>query len=252
MTFAVVTTDSNSATSGTPGTTASSNTITAPSSGDLVVFHINSNHAGTPSAPTIDSDSGASWTTARTDDVAGDSVYAATAWKIANGSEPTSYSWTVNNSYWRVCLYVFSSATDAEVDASCAFARHGNKQPYLRCDAYASQVISDNAVAIVFGGKDNRSTGGVGQAYTDADNSYGNVDGDVAYQILGSACRIYTTGETVAANAWIRIDVADDDDNKSDFTHSHHLSFVESAAASAFPYHSVKQQRKDMKTLLTM
>lgn len=27
---------------------------------------------------------------------------------------------------------------------------------------------------------------------------------------------------------------------------------TQSAAASAFPYHSVKQQRKDMQTLLTM
>ncbi len=229
------------------GTSATTGTITSPSNGDLVVFNINSNvDSASPFAPSINQDDGATWYELHNWDLDPDhTAYFVTAWKVANGSEPTSYSFACNNDYWRVIWYVFSAAAIPEVDTAINWVRDTALHDDLKCEAYDNQTINDNVVGVVFGGKDTRVSS---SAYTTATQSYTGVFGNRSDQLSAGAYRIYTTGHQSPAIGDIIIDGAT---NKSGNTYSHHVTFRE-AAGGAFPYHSVKQQRKDMQTLLTM
>lgn len=193
-------------------------------SGDLVVAYVNSNSNSVD--PTADA-GGSLFTRAIVDAPSGQTARQAFWWKIAGGSEPSSYSFTVGNAFWQVFVKVFTSATDAEVDAPANADIIGAAGVDLNCNAIEGEVISDDAVSIICGGKDNRQGGG-GEAYTTADNSFVSVLGRTEDQAAGIAHRIYTTGETFSGT--LHIDTADANDGMSDVTYSIHMSFVESAA----------------------
>ena len=210
---------SNTGTSAAPGTGVHGITI---NSGDLVVVYVNVNDGAT--AITHGGSEGTAFTIAGDESVTGETARQAMAWKVAGASEPTSYTFASGNAEWRVLIKVFSSATDAEVDATVATSVSAVSQQDLRCDAIDGQVISDNAVSIVACGKDFRSTE---EAYTTSELSYGDVLGGTAGQISGMAHRIYTTGETFSG--LVSIDTADGQDGRNDVTYSIHMSWVESS-----------------------
>jgi hypothetical protein len=218
----------SSGTAAGSGTSAAISGLTAPSAGDLVVFYLNSNSDTATAESGPDSDSGAAWTTELVEQPTGETGRHGLAWKIANGFEPTSYSWTTGSAEWRVIVKTFSSDIPAVVDAACNSADYDTGNLELQCAAYNGQVISDNAVAVAFAGKDNRG----GQVtYSTANNSYTGVLGSSAAgtndQVTGGSHRIYTTGETGSGN--VTLDVGGND-GVLDTTFSMHMSWVEGAA----------------------
>lgn len=192
--------------------------------GDLVVITANVNDA---SSISLDA-GGATATEAINETPSGETAKHALWWKNA-ASEPSSYSfsWTGNHG-WRVTIQVFSGGSNWEVDAAANSAITGGTSFDLDCSAYDGQVISDNAIAIVCGGKDNRS--GSSEPYTQADNSYTGTIGDSLDQAHAAAYRIYGTGETAAGS--ILLETADAADALNDKTYSIHISFVESGAGN--------------------
>lgn len=222
------------ATNGGNSSTASVTHGQTINSGDLVVAYVHSNSTTAVSPEDT-------WDAEEVDaQPAGDTARHALYWKIASGSEPSSYSWTVGNAQWRVIVKVFTSDTDAEVDAAATTGSYLDLGGDLDIEAIDGEVISDGAVSLVFGGKDNRNA--TGEAYTTADNSYTGVLGDSGDQVTGGAHRIYVTGTTFSGN--VVLDVADGNDNLVDDVHSVHISFVESAAggASNHPWFYIQQQ----------
>jgi len=100
--------ESDTATSGVHGVTINS--------GDLVGWYINGNDT---TAISVNADAGADWTTAFDEAVSGQTAHQAFFWKIADGSEPTSYTADLTDSRnFQAVLIVFTSATDLEIDAS--------------------------------------------------------------------------------------------------------------------------------------
>jgi hypothetical protein len=211
----------NTGNSSSPGTGTHGITI---SSGDLVVVFINSNSTN---AISHGGGEGTAFNEVVDETPSPETARQALYWKIAGASEPSSYTFTAGSAQWRCSIKVFASATDAEVDAAANTHRQAGKTAYMDCGAYDGQVISDNAVAIICGGKDNRAAT---EVYTTADNSYGSVIGDIVNQASSMASRIYTTGETASGS--VRVDTADSNDGLSDNVYSCHISFVEGGAAS--------------------
>lgn len=207
------------------GTSASVTHGQSIGAGDLVVAYVNSNSTTAISA---DAGTGATWLEAVDEQPSPETARQALYWKIANGTEDSAYSFTVGDATWRVIVKVFTSVTDAVVDAAATTGRSGSNTNDLVCIAIDGAVISDNAVSIICGGKDNRSTD---DAYVNADNSYVSALGDCEEQAAGMAHRIYTTdGLTFSGN--VIIDNGGSD-SMNDRTYSVHISFVESAAGPA-------------------
>lgn len=192
-------------------------------SGDLVVVYINVN-----SAPTITDDgngSGATFTKEVEEEPVGETCSHALFWKVANGSEPSTYDFTLGTSqHWQAVVKVFTSDGDALIDAAATTSITASNTVKLDCDAIDGAVISDNALSIVIGGKDNRELT-TPESYTVADNSFGSVIGNTDNQRTGVAHRIYATGETFSGA--VTIETADSDDGISDLTYSIHISFVD-------------------------
>ena len=196
-------------------------------SGDLVVAYVNTNGTGTTTA---DSDSGAGWTEELNEIPSGETARQVIYSRIANGSEPSAYAWTLGSStLWHVIIKVFTSATDAIEDSAAASHIQGSNSNDVLAGAADGAVISDDALSVIFGGKDTSSTT---EAYTVADNSYTGVVGDRPGRISAGAHRIYTTGLTFSGD--IRIETADGNDGKSDKVYSIHMSFVESVGGPTF------------------
>ena len=221
--FAYVDGASNTGTSGSPTTGVHGITI---GSGDLVVVYIHANDSAT--AITHGGGEGTAFTIAGDETPAGETARQAIAWKVAGGSEPTSYTFASGNAEWRVLIKVFTSATDAEVDAAVATSITVANTVDLRCDAIDGQVISNDAVSIIACGKDFRSTE---EAYTQGEDLHGDVIGGTSGQISAMAHRIYTTGETFVGG--VTIDTADGNDGRNDVTYSIHMSWVESSAVQS-------------------
>ena len=209
---------SASATTGTHGITISN--------GDLVVIYINTNDSG--NSISMDSDAGASWEPALfNENVTGATATHAAFWKVANGSEPTAYTATITNTQYGMTLQVFSGGGNGwEIDAAANIERHTSAETHMLITASNGEVVSDDSVSLVMGGKDWRDSS---EPYTKADNSYTGVAGDITDQIAACAHRLFTTGATLSFD--VRIDVADDDDGRNDNPYGAHISFIESAAA---------------------
>ena len=204
--------------------TASSGTLSsAPSSGDLVVFYVNRNDSINISLPT----GGSTWTeldqqTPPTGETASHAVF----WKIAGASEPTSYSAALNaTDTYHTILRVFSSSSDAAVDVWSHSVTTTSVSDII-CDAIDGDVISDDAVSIVFGGKDRSASGGNFNSATPTDyiGELGSFEG----RFTASAYKIYTTGTTFSGS----VDISSAGSPTPDKTYNYHVAFVESASGT--------------------
>lgn len=198
---------------------------------DLVVVYCNANATN---AMSIDA-GGGTWTEAADETPSGETAHHALYWKVANGSEPSTYTVNHGSATAQIICKVFRGSAAPSVDAAAntdISTSEGN-QNNLYCTALKSQVISANAVSLIFGGKDNRVAGA--DIYSIVDISYVSAIGDVADQATGGAHRIYTTGKTFGAAEFPIIQADDNNDNMSDLTYSVHISFIESAAGGANP-----------------
>lgn len=194
--------------------------------GDLVFAYLNLN--GDDQVPTPDSDSGAGWTQVLLAAAGGPSGAQAIFTRVANGSEPSAYSWALDFSdRWRVTVKVFTCGAAPVVDSAVNTHLQVGSTATLVCGAANGRVISDNALSIICGGKD---TAGAAEAYTLADNSYTGTVGNADNQASAVAHRIYTTGETFSGD--ITLTPADGTDNVSTVTYSAHISFVETGGGN--------------------
>jgi len=144
-------------------------------------------------------------------------------WKIANASEPSSY--TITNSggaQSRVCIKVFTSSSDAEVFSSMYDSGAGTTNDMV-CAATRGQVAPAAALGIIAGFKDSRTTA---EAYTVVNNSYGSVLGNVEDQATSMAHRIYGAGQT-ELDFDVTIETADGDDSFTLVTASIGVLFTE-------------------------
>lgn len=198
--------------SGTPAITHGQ-TINA---GDLVVAYVHINSSSGTITPVA---GGAPWTEAINEIPSGETARHAVFWKIAGGAEPASYSWTTPLGLFRIIIKVFSSAEDAIIDAAATSSITAGASVDMVCDAIDGAVISDNAVSIIFGGKDERTSGD----WATVDSSYTGVLGSSTSQDSAAAHRIYTTGTTFSGS----VTFTDHGASTSALTYSVHLSFVE-------------------------
>ena len=203
-------------TAGGTGTSASITHGLTINAGDLVSMYVDANSTTAMSADAA----GSAWTEAVDEIPSGETARQGLWWKIAGASEPSSYSVTIGSGGWRIIVKVFSSDNPAEVDAAATTHRQGSKSTSLVCGAVNGAVISDNALSLVFGGKDNRASS---NTYTTADNSYTGVVADHNNQDAGSCHRIYGAGTTFSGDVTISATAVNDN------TYSAHISFVEGA-----------------------
>ncbi len=192
------------------------------SEGDRVVIYLNID-----ADVTITPDQ--TWDTSSEDVVTGQSAKQAIFTKLAGASEPSTYGFDLSASTQSgTIIKVFSSATDTEIDAAINWHVQLANSNDLVCGAADGEVISDNAVSVIFGGKDGGATA---EDYTTADNSYTGVTGGAGGHITGAAHRIYTTGTTFSGD--ITLETADSDDGRLDKVYSGHVSFIETAGGSS-------------------
>ena len=185
--------------------------------GDLVVAYVNSNDVGAVSADA----GGAVFNEALDETPSGQTARHALYWKIAGASEPSSYGFTFGDSaQYQILVKVFTSVTSAAIDATANAVVDASSSQNMVIEAIDSEVISDNALSIIFAGKDNRGAGGT---WASADNSYTGVIGQTDDQDAVGAHRIYTTGETFSGS----VTITDPGPSANDRTYSVHISFVE-------------------------
>jgi len=222
MTIAYTGGNNNIGTSAAPSTGTHGITI---NSGDLVVVYVNSNNTGA-----IAADSGGTTFTEALEVSApgGNSCAHALYYKIAGASEPTAYTFTAGNAQWHVIIKVFSGDS-LTVDAAANAAVSTSYAGKLHCTAISGETISDNALSVIFGGRDTRS--GANEAYTVADNSYTGVLGHNGSEATGGAHRIFTTGTSSISE--VIIEPTDESDGLTSVIYSMHMSFVESGGGSS-------------------
>ncbi len=220
--------------SGTAGGTGTSASIThglTIASGDLVCFFLNSNSS---SAASVDADAGATWTTALAEQQGTSSAYNVTAWKVANASEPSSYSFTCANAQWRVILLVFSASSSAVIDSAAnSVMTASGGYIYMRGEAITGRTISNNAVSVLFYGKDTRKTTGSEDYTTSSDANYTIGPNSQLDQTSASAYRIYGASDGETYSGRVDLDVADLNDGQGDQVYSVHLSFLESGGGGS-------------------
>ena len=214
MTFSATGGANSNGSSATTGSITHGLTI---NSGDLVVAYVHTNATNS-----ISNDAGgAAWTEAVNETPSSETARQACFWKVAGASEPSSYSWTLNaTTNYQIIVYVFTSAADAEVDSAAATHRQSSNSQNMACGAANGAVISDDAVSLIFGGKDSRAGT---DSWATVDNSYTGVEGVTTNQDTCGAYRIYTTGTTFSGD----ITFTDPGASASDKTYSVHISFVE-------------------------
>ena len=209
----------NNGNSASPSTGVHGLTINA---GDLVVIYINSNSTTSLSHGGAE---GTAFTRAIDEVPLGETARQALFWKIAGASEPSSYNFSGGNALWKVLYKVFSATNPLIIDAAAVAGIDASNESDIVCTAASGETVSDGALSIVFGGKDNRSTSE--ETYDTVGNSYVSPIGSSNNQMAAGAHRIFTTGETISFSP--RIEVTDLSDDKSDKTYSVHVSFVEDA-----------------------
>lgn len=198
--------------------------------GDIVVAYVNHN---SDSGSIVDAGSNG-WTNPVNEIPTSETARHSLWWKEAGASEPSSYSWTITSSQWKVLIKVFRPGTGNEyvIDAAAVSDITVADTTTLVCSAVNGETVADDSVSVVFGGKDNRY-GGAEESYTTADNSYVSPIGTNHDQASGGAHRFFTTGTTI--NFDVTINTADGD-NLSDVTYSVHISFKEqSTSGSSIP-----------------
>jgi hypothetical protein len=210
-------------TAGGSGTSASITHSLTINDGDLVVFMVHSNHNST--VPSVDA-GGATWTTALAEKPTSETCHHALAWKVAGGSEPSSYSWSVGNADWRVIIKVFSAAAAAVVDTAINSHRQASANDHFNCGAPDGEAASEDAVSIVTGGKDNRGSGSA----TTVDNGFTGGVGSHSNQSFSAAHKIWTGG----GSADIGVTTISGS-TLSDNCFSMHISFIESGGAATNP-----------------
>ena len=144
----------NSAASGSAPTTGVHG-ITI-NSGDFVAVYINSNST---TSITHGGSEGTAFTSQIDETPSGKTCRQALFTKTAGASEPTSYTFASGDAQWQCIIKVFSSDDALTVDAAANSHIQGGNETLLACGAVNGETISDNALSIVAGGKDNRSTG---------------------------------------------------------------------------------------------
>ena len=208
------------------GTTATTSALSvAPSSGDLVIIYINRNDSTAISTPT----GGTAFQTDVTQETppSGETASHTVFWKVAGGSEPTTYSAALNSSSaWQAIVRVFSSATDAEFD-SFVHSVEATSVDEMICDAIDGDVIPDDALSIIFAGKDNSSGGESYDSATPTD--YIGEIGDSEGRYSAGAYKIYTTGTTFSGDVTISPTAT----LSADPTYNYHIIFTESASVTA-------------------
>jgi len=184
--------------------------------GDLVVAYV---HANGGSQGITDDGGGTTFNNPiNTDpDSVGETAWHALYWKIAGGSEPAAYTWTLDNSNnWRVVLKVFRPTGGTPVVDLAAIEHLGTSgSTSMVCEAPNGRSISAGALSIVTGGKDGRT----GPDLTAADESYVDVSGNHTNQATGIAHRIFSSAATL--NTVILTPTGG-----SDFIYSTHISFL--------------------------
>lgn len=192
--------------------------------GDLVYIAINSNNAGS-----VDhgGGEGTAFVKQQGFQPTSESMYMAVFTKTAGPAEPASYTFSSADAQWQIHIRVYRSTLHKPLILDAAFnnvrVAVEKLSTSLICEAHDGQVISDNAVGIVSGSKDNR---GAGVDVTTADQSHGNVIGGPDTQVLGTCDRIYTTGETASGDVTMT-----PSETTNDRTVSTHGSFVEDNTA---------------------
>lgn len=193
-------------------------------SGDLVVIYCNKN--STTGDITIDA-GGAAWTEEFEESVdPSESARHGLFWKEAGASEPSSYTVDLGElEEARTIFMCFSGSSGWTVDSAYNNVLRTGSNNDIHCEASRSRTVSDDAVSLIFGGKDGRV--GTAEAYTTCTDSYSNVVGNVTDQMTAGASRIFTTGKTYGAAEDLIIETADQADGRSDVTYSTHISFLE-------------------------
>lgn len=207
----------NGGSSGTASTGTHGITI---NSGDLVVLGINYNS----STGTITADQ-SGWTTALSEVPSGETARHALYWKVAGGSEASAYTFTLStSSNWQVCLKVFTSATDAEVDSAAVSAVDESSVLAMECTAINGRTVATDGLGIIMGGKDTR---GSDTDYTGSNQSYVSPIGQPENQAMAMSHRI-------GAHSGIsQVNMSGPVATPADRTYSIHISFVESSAGGS-------------------
>ncbi len=173
------------------GTTASVTHSLSISSGDLVVAYLNYNDASASITPSQ------TWDGSDSETPSGETTQQAIYYKIAGGSEPSAYEWTLGASdSWRVVVQVFSvTSGSVTVDAAINFGKASSTETYLQVNAVNGEAVSDDSLSVIFAGKDNRSSSGAYTTMTSATTNYVGVVGATDYQASAGAYEIISTGE---------------------------------------------------------
>jgi hypothetical protein len=193
-------------------------------SGDLVCIYINSNST---TSVTHGGGEGTAFTSAVNEIPSGETARSAFFWKVAGGSEPTSYTFASGNAQWQCILKVFTSASAAVVDAAANTVKGVTDRSTLETEAADGEVISDNALSVIVGAKDSRWDAPA-DLYNTVDNSYVSCIGTTDTQKSAMAHRIYTTGTTFSGNIILRTSDGNDG-GTNEPTYGVHISFLEGA-----------------------
>lgn len=211
-------------------TTPTITLASAPASGELIVLYVVGNTAGTAFSLTA----GSEFTEVFEQNLSGvgETGREMLLCKVADASEPSTYTWSGGNSKWSVHARVYDGGGGAEtptLDSSDGNA--GVDFAAIECDAVNGAVIPNNALSICIAAFDNNRAST--NPYTSADQSFVNVIGDHIGRMSGSCDRFFTTGETFG-NIVIMSSGAD---GGTDAPFSHHLSFTETGAGGALVAH---------------
>lgn len=165
---------------------------------------------------------GAVFTEALNASVANETAMHALYWKVANSSEPSAYNFTFGSrDFYQVIIKVFSAEKDVVVDSAVNVHNSSSSHENIVAGAVNGAVISDNAVSVVFAGKDNRRDG---RRWTDVNRGYTGVLGKTDNQDTAAAHKIYTAGEEFIGD----ITFTAPGQSANDKLYSAHISFVES------------------------
>lgn len=190
--------------------------------GDLVVAYIVSND-NTAIGPT--GTIGAAWTESWDENPdAIESAYHAFYWKVAGGSEPTSYTWEpAGSNHWCVTMKVFDTAADVGAVVDVLSARVFSSVDTITdvdCEATNGETVAADSVSIAMGGKDNRTDANYGTA----DNSFVSCIGSSTNMYNAMSHKIRVSSETM--NFDVDMDRTSGGD-VTDYCFSGHVSFVE-------------------------
>lgn len=195
--------------------------------GDLLVLYINRDDA----EDIVPDAGGVAWTTALHETPTSETAKHMLLWKIAGASEPASYTFSLGSgNKYHIILKQFSyTGGTVQVDSAAVGVRNGTVDADMLCSAINGAVISDNALSIIFAGKD-RDSATVN--YDQADNGYVGVIGSTEGRYTAGAHKIYTTGETFSGSVTIDNSLGG---TNADNTYSAHMSFITGSVVNSDP-----------------